>query len=116
MRHSIKYFIYIILSLAQLCITDEENCYREVMLLAYICWVADSGFEVADLTLTLYFTLPADLKTHFYGMSSEKYVQCESHELCFIWAKMRSLTSRQQSQMALRNCSQEVGGQCYLWF
>jgi len=42
------------------------------MLLACICWVADSGFEVVDLALTLYFTPLADLKTHFYGMSSEK--------------------------------------------
>lgn len=92
----------------------RKLCCREVTLLVCIYWVADSGFEVVDLTLTLYFTLPADLKTHFYGTSTEKKTdQCESRELCFVWAKMRSLAQESISDGSEELLQRGGGGQCY---
>ena len=41
---------------------------------------------------------------------TEKNAQCESCGLSFIWCKMRTITWEAAFQIALRNCSGEVGG------
>ena len=43
--------------------------------------------------------------------STEKNAQRESCKLSFIWGKMRTIAQETAFQIALRNCSKEVGGQ-----
>ena len=43
-------------------------------------------------------------------MLTEKNTQHENSELSFIWGKMRTIARETAFQIALRNCSKEVGG------
>lgn len=44
-----------------------------------------------------------------------KNAQCESYELNFIWGKIRTIAWETASQIALRNCSEEVGRKVNLY-
>ena len=48
-------------------------------------------------------------------MSTLKNAQRESCELSFIWGKMRTAARETAFQMALRNCSREVGGKVSIY-
>ena len=45
-----------------------------------------------------------------WGADLKKNAHHESCELSFIWDKMRTVAQETASQIALRNCSKEVGG------
>ena len=50
---------------------------------------------------------------HFYTCMcrlKKKKAQCESCKLSFIWGKMRTIAREATFQIALKNCSKEVGG------
>ena len=49
------------------------------------------------------------------SVSWKKNAQCESCELSFIWGKMRTITQETAFQIALRNCSKEVGGKISIY-
>ena len=44
----------------------------------------------------------------------KRNAQHESCELSFIWGKMRTTARETETQIALRNCSKEVGGRSVL--
>ena len=48
-------------------------------------------------------------KTGVGAVGSFKSTQCESHESRFIWGKLRTIGQETAFQIALRNCSREVG-------
>ena len=45
----------------------------------------------------------------------KKNAQGESYELSFIWGKMRTIDQETAFQIALRNCSKEVGGKVSIY-
>ena len=47
--------------------------------------------------------------------TEKKKAQRESCELSFIWGKMRTIARETASQIALRNCSEEVGGKVSIY-
>ena len=48
-------------------------------------------------------------KTGVDAVGSFKSTRCESRESRFIWGKMRTIGQEAAFQIALRNCSREVG-------
>ena len=52
---------------------------------------------------------------YFKLLSTLKNAQLESCELSFIWGKMRTAARKTASQIALRNCSKEVGGKVSIY-
>ena len=59
-------------------------------------------------------------RTDSFAFSTEKNAQCTSWGLSFIWGNMRTAVWETAPQIALRNCSKEmglgVGGTVYMWF
>ena len=51
----------------------------------------------------------------FTVLTEKKKNAHESCELSFIWGKMRAITRETLFQLALRNCSKEVGGKVSIY-